>query len=98
MTEIEADYSTNVALVFAERFNEAWSRSRTPNIAGGSIWFLRRFWLLGIAITAGIGALFIDGTNVGVTTFLGGILTGLVANYLPSVPDWTQKLISRFKE
>jgi hypothetical protein len=96
MVEIQADTPSNISMLFADHFNTAWSRAREPTFRGTVAWCIRRYWLL---LTAAVlGAITATTINNSTTfAFLSGILTGIVTNFLPRVPDWTQQVISRLR-
>ncbi|WP_367127930.1 hypothetical protein [Saccharothrix sp. HUAS TT1] len=97
MVEVVADGVTNLALIFKAMFDEAWQRSRRPGFTGALTAITRVIWLPVIAALAfGVALLLASPSSVPVA-FTGGVLAGLISNYLPRVPEAVSRVVERLR-
>ncbi len=97
MVEAISDGSSNLALLFQASFENGWRRSYTPTATGALAAFIRRAWLPTIIGASFALTLVLTPGNSAAVAFTGGIVTGLISNYLPRIPDALGNLVERVR-
>lgn len=97
MVEARSDTNSNLALVFQQIFNDAWRRAHAAGPLGYPMSLLKKSWLPLLTILAFAAALVFSDRSSVIVAFTGGVVAGLVSNYLPRVPNIVSEMLDRLR-